>query len=81
MSAGIGTEADMECEGWAGVRITQRLCFERHSDVEFAFLAAHAEGEEEEHQQLEDDVDHRRHLQLDLLILTRMSMAELHGKS
>ncbi len=44
------------------------LSGQRHLDVEVAFLGDDLEGHDEEDQQLKHDVDHRRHLQFDLLV-------------
>ena len=59
-----------------GVAMLGRLP-DRHVDVEVPFRCQDLERQHEEDQQLEDDIDHRRHLRLDLLDFTFVS--QFHG--
>ena len=59
-----------------------RTCFilirQGHGDIEITFQGDNFEGHDKEDQQLKHDVDHRGHLQFDLL-LTDSRMANFHG--
>jgi len=79
LSAGIRPQPHVQCDDGGFIRHTLLLRGQRHVDVELAFLSTDSKREEKEYEQLEHDVNHRCHLQLDLLILSGARVAELHG--
>src|SRR5262245_10493101 len=71
-AVGAGPQANLDGGRQTGVRRAGSRRGQRHFDHEIPFLSRNLEREDKEAQELEHDINHRRHVDADLLVLASL---------